>query len=327
VKTWTLAVVAAFGLTGCGSYADFTTGHTTETIPHPQLSLTVRPEPVLGRGSFSDVLNPSVVKPGGRYLNLYSAFDGRTWHTALAESEDGLVWQDRGIILSPDSHTWEGSYIAANGSVLAIGERLLYWYQAGPKGHPKIGLAERDGAGAWRKDPEPVLDWGPYGSWDEDGVADPYVTRLGSYFYLYYLGQDRARPTRQRIGVARSLDGRKWEKLRTNPVLDPGEPGDFDEAAVGEPAVWVSHGAYRMLYTGSDFAGNRRLGMAVSSDGVHWRKSQTFSGQQPWNSKVLCDATVLPDGDTVRVWFGGGDVASPDENLHGQIGYGTLASR
>ncbi len=27
----------------------------------------------------------------------------------------------------------------------------------------------------------------------------------------------------------------------------------------------------------------------------------------------------------VQVWFGGGDVASPDENLHGQIGFATLA--
>jgi hypothetical protein len=26
----------------------------------------------------------------------------------------------------------------------------------------------------------------------------------------------------------------------------------------------------------------------------------------------------------VRVWFGGGDVASPDENLHGQIGLAIL---
>jgi hypothetical protein len=25
------------------------------------------------------------------------------------------------------------------------------------------------------------------------------------------------------------------------------------------------------------------------------------------------------------VWFGGGDAASPDENLHGQIGFATLA--
>ena len=33
---------------------------------------------------------------------------------------------------------------------------------------------------------------------------------------------------------------------------------------------------------------------------------------------------VLVEGDTIHVWFGGGDVASPDENLHGQIGYGVL---
>ncbi len=39
---------------------------------------------------------------------------------------------------------------------------------------------------------------------------------------------------------------------------------------------------------------------------------------------MICDPTVLVDGDEVKVWFGGGDVASPDENLHGKIGYATL---
>jgi hypothetical protein len=29
-------------------------------------------------------------------------------------------------------------------------------------------------------------------------------------------------------------------------------------------------------------------------------------------------------GGVIRVWFGGGDVASPDENLHGQIGLAIL---
>ena len=32
----------------------------------------------------------------------------------------------------------------------------------------------------------------------------------------------------------------------------------------------------------------------------------------------------MVNGDTVRVWFGGGDIARPDENLNGQIGYGEL---
>jgi hypothetical protein len=29
-------------------------------------------------------------------------------------------------------------------------------------------------------------------------------------------------------------------------------------------------------------------------------------------------------GGVIRVWFGGGDVASPDENLHGKIGVAIL---
>jgi hypothetical protein len=39
---------------------------------------------------------------------------------------------------------------------------------------------------------------------------------------------------------------------------------------------------------------------------------------------VVCDPAVVVEHDRVRLWFGGGDVASPDENLHGQIGAGEL---
>ena len=49
-----------------------------------------------------------------------------------------------------------------------------------------------------------------------------------------------------------------------------------------------------------------------------------FSGDQPWDSKVICDPSVIVEAGQVRVWFGGGDVARPDENIHGQDGYGVL---
>ena len=49
-----------------------------------------------------------------------------------------------------------------------------------------------------------------------------------------------------------------------------------------------------------------------------------FAGAEPWNREVVCDPTVEVSGDTVRVWFGGGDAPSPDENLNGQIGYAVL---
>jgi len=315
-------LLAAVFLAGCGGYADFTMPRLTGGDPNLTFQFQAQPEPVLTRGQgweSNDILNPSVIDSRTMF---YSAFDGHTWRTGLATG-DGNRWTRAGLILSPDPRTWEGSYIAANGSALFHVEQFWYWYVAGPKEKPAIGLARSPDARVWHKEPQPVLRPGPYLSWDERGVADPYVIRVDNYFYLFYLGQDRAR--RQRLGVARSTDGVRWQKLRSNPILELGAAGAFDEAGLGEPAVWSSHGFYWMLYTGRDIAENRRLGLARSTDGVHWRKlPAVFAGAAPWDSKVICDPTVEVAGSQIRVWFGGGDVASPDENLHGQIGFGIL---
>jgi len=213
-----------------------------------------------------------------------------------------------------------GSYIAANGSALSYGGQFWYWYETGARDRLRISLARSADARAWQPEPAPVVDAGPAGSWDERAVVDPYVIRIEPYFYLYYLGQDRA--ARQRIGVARSGDGVHWEKLRSNPVVEM----DEEEAGIGEPAVWQSDGFYWMLYTVRDFAENRYLRLARSTDGVRWTKlAVQYKGTQAWNSKAICDPTVVVEGGRILVWFGGGDVASPDENLHGQIGFATLA--
>jgi hypothetical protein len=83
-----------------------------------------------------------------------------------------------------------------------------------------------------------------------------------------------------------------------------------------------------MLYTGRDEAEVRRMGWARSPNGIDWakeREGQTFEGSESWNSAVVCDATFLAEGDTIRMWYGGGDQPSPDENLNGQIGLADLA--
>jgi predicted GH43/DUF377 family glycosyl hydrolase len=140
---------------------------------------------------------------------------------------------------------------------------------------------------------------------------------------MYYLGMDRAR--RQRLGVARSHDGVVWEKLISNPIMDLGNSGAFDEMGLGEPAVWSSGGSYWMLYTGRARGEKRRIGLAKSPDGISWsRQPLIIEGTSDWDREVICDPTVevLPDG--IRVWFGGGDVPRPDQGLHGQIGVGML---
>lgn len=315
-------------LCSCGRYADFTLPPFPPGAAPRQFQWQPDRSPVLRRGAAGewdsqDVLNPSVIVRDGLYYNFYSGFDGRTWHTGFATSTDGVTWRKQGKVLSPDPATWEGSYIAANGAALFDNGQFLYWYQAGPKGSPRIALAGSQDGHSWRKTAAPVLETGPRGSWDERAVADPFVIRSSAYFYLYYLGQDRAR--RQRLGLARSKDGVTWEKLRTNPVLELGPPGAFDEEGLGEPAVWGSRGSYWMLYTGRDRKEYRRLGLARSPDGVHWERTPlVVAGAADWNAKVVCDPSIEVRPNDVRVWFGGGDVASPDENLHGEIGMGTL---
>jgi sucrose-6-phosphate hydrolase SacC (GH32 family) len=129
------------------------------------------------------------------------------------------------------------------------------------------------------------------------------------------------------LGLARSSDGVTWEKLRSNPLLELGEPGSFDEIGLGEPAVWSSGGSYWMLYTGRDRGERRRMGLAKSPDGIHWQRESGFmpvAGAEPWDRQVLCDPTVEVRPDGVRVWWGGGDIAHPAQNIHGQIGMGIL---
>jgi predicted GH43/DUF377 family glycosyl hydrolase len=332
VKTVRPYLLVILLLTGCGHYADFQLPQLDGSAP-AALTLTLQPNPVLspvaGQWDSTDVLNPSVVYHDNQYWNFYSGFDSQIWYTGVATSPDGIYWTRRGRILAPDPSTWDRGYIAANGSALWRNGEFLYWYEAGEKeGEKRIGLARSTDGVHFRKEPHPVLDVGPYRSWDERDVADPYVFAAGDWLYMYYLGQDRAQhPARQRIGVARSRDGLSWEKLRTNPIVDIAAPGSggMDEYGAGEPAVFVWKGHYWMLITGNDSKEHRRLAALWSNDGIHWtRQSGAFAGDQPWNSTVICDPTVIADNSGVRLWFGGGDVASRDEGLHGQIGTGTI---
>src|SRR5208283_2377 len=164
-----------------------------------------------------DVLNPSVIPYQGQLWNYYSGFDGKSWHTGLAISDDGFSWRRIGKVLSA-----EGDYIAANGAALIQGNEIFYYYQTGSTA--QIALAKSSDGRNFRRESKPVLPLGPYGSWDERGVADPYVIRQDKRLYLYYEGMDRAR--RQRLGVAVSDDGITWRKLRSNPILELGDSFD-----------------------------------------------------------------------------------------------------
>ena len=314
---------ARFEVTGCEALL--------AAIDPLQATWDISPVPTIERGPSGewdavDLLNPSLVRYGGRYLNLYSGFDGNTWHTGLAVSEDGERWSKKGRVLSPEG--WEGDYIAANGAAVISNSEIFYWYQAGPKEAVQIGLARSQDGERWQKHPQPVIVQGPRGSWDETAVGDPYVISCGQWFYMFYLGQNRH--DRQRLGLARSLDGIHWQKEHRNPLIAGGAPGSFDTRGVGEPAVFRSGDKFYMLYVGRDQGERRQIGWAESANGVDWRKLENaprLAGNLDWNRATVCDPEVMVIDDRLHVLFGAGDKAAPDENVNGVIGSALLISK
>ena len=288
------------------------------------------PDPVIETGSgweSKDVLNPSVIEYRGRLYNYYSGWDGQVWRTGLAVSSDGSSWEKNGdFLLDLRENDWDNTYIAANGSAICAEDQVFYYYQSVDRsdGKTKIGLAiSPDGYDFSERMPYPVLEPGQKTEWDSRAVADPCVISFGGKYYMYYLGEDRLGV--QRLGAAVSDDGRYWTKYQNNPILELGAYGSFDENGLGEPGVIYKAPYFYMIYTGRNRDEYRNLGMAVSLDGVNWKKLHTEgffpTPEEGWNSAVVCDPSLLEDTDgTVRVWYGGGNIASPDENLNGQIG-------
>jgi predicted GH43/DUF377 family glycosyl hydrolase len=118
-----------------------------------------------------------------------------------------------------------------------------------------------------------VLTPGPIHTWDSAAVGDPCIIAKDDTLYLYYLGQNER--SVQRLGVARSKDGMHWEKLLSNPILDAGASGTFDENGLGEPSIAYVPPYFYLVFTGRDSSENRYIGYAISTDGVYWKKMST----------------------------------------------------
>ncbi len=175
--------------------------------------------------------------------------------------------------------SWD-SYFVGMPSVIMVDSIWYLFYEGNDGNHSNIGLAlSTDGLDFRRikngiDGTAVVLPIGPPGSWDDNNLGTPTIvrTRPGDpyRFALYYTAQDAATLT-VRTGVAFSNDLISWVKEKDNPILDNGEPGEWDGGDVTASDVLIdADGHYTMLYcaTGKYWG----IGIARSSDGVYWEK-------------------------------------------------------
>ncbi len=263
---------------------------------------------------------------------------GPTWGSlsvGYATSLDGMNWTKFGknpVLVPGGNGGWDNWNICPM-SIIFNGTHYIMWYgaQAVPDCNVAMGVATSVDGVNWTKYPaNPVLVGGPSG-WDSAHIFAGPVIAGGSQYEMWYYGQPRDLPGG--IGLATSPDGFSWTKYGGNPVLESGPTGAWDCATVHGPSVVEKDGHLLMWYSGLDWAGSQRIGLATSRarlvnfflhDGASLDTSSPtaviakykdspsikFSGGNPWKEIGVWTApALLTDGrleelSGLDVWLG-----------------------
>jgi len=238
-----------------------------------------------------------------------------------ATSPDGLSWtkySGNPVLPRGQPGSWDESW-AGNPVVLRVGS-VYHMYYGGRKevvsdpGIIEIGHATSNDGISWTRDTaNPVLAPDP-SAWDSNWVHTPHVIYNPSWpaserWKMWYTGTGE--DFLMKIGYATSSDGVTWTKYASNPVLDFGPAGAWDNGAVGDPTVISDGSTYRMWYTGgSDPETLVGIGYATSTDGIHWTR---YSGNPvvglgsvgSWEDAAVMGPSVLYRAGKYRMWYVG----------------------
>jgi beta-1,2-mannobiose phosphorylase / 1,2-beta-oligomannan phosphorylase len=110
----------------------------------------------------------------------------------------------------------------------------------------------------------PILK--PEYPWEGECIEGASVIQKGKFLFMFYAGAYNNWP--QQIGVARSIDGIKWEKLSDKPFLTNGGPGEWNYSESGHPHIFKDvHGKTYLFYQGNNDKGKTWF---ISKVEVEW---------------------------------------------------------
>ncbi len=269
-------------------------------------------------GYDSEKVGPRVVLKEGpnSYRMWYEAVPaGNRATVGYATSTDGLVWKKEGEVLGP-SEPWEGGSdgeISPNSILVEDGLYRMWYHSFGEDRRRRIGYAWSPDGVNWTKHPEPVLDVGPEGAWDDGLVCEPRVFRVDRGYILFYMGKQLAFSFSYGLGIARSADGIHWSKDPRHPVFGVGWEGWLGGGFAG-PGIVRDGSLFRMWYADTE---NSALHYAHSADGVTW----TFGSHNPVlganpdpsapDVKLGDSVSAYRDGNEFRILYGGFNFTQP----------------
>jgi len=199
--------------------------------------------------------------------------------------------------------TWMESQ-AANPDLLLRGETYFMYFRGQYQGHDRIGVAtisrdKFDGV-TWEIRPEPVIDVGPEGSWDETHVLDPAAILVSGKTYLYYTAvspkADRA------VCLAIAEDGVNFVKYDHNPVT-----------IGGAPEVVIRDGVFYLYYWKKKPSGvGYQIHCARSPDGLAFEEYGSepvlpVGPDETWDSHTVETPRIFMEGGVYYMLYCGSD--------------------
>ncbi|MEO5681611.1 MAG: family 43 glycosylhydrolase [Chitinophagaceae bacterium] len=108
--------------------------------------------------------------------------------------------------------------------------------------------------------------------WEGACIEAASVIQRGNLLYMFYAGAYNNNP--QQIGVAKSSDGIKWERLSNKPFLTNGDPGSWNYSESGHPNIFTDQdGSTWLFYQGNNDNGKTWY---ISSAAIKWNEKGPY---------------------------------------------------
>lgn len=226
-----------------------------------------------------------------------------------------MRWKKLGLIFCPENnYEWATTHAAIPFAEIVSDCKLrVYFSPRNSKGYAVVGIVDfnlNHPLKSLTLMPQPILEPGELGCFDENGAMISWIVRDGSKRYLYYVGWNIACsvPFRNAIGLVID-DGGGFKKIFNGPVLDR---GSVDPCFVSNPCVLKDGEVWKMWYLSCDrWVLDKgmpkhfyRIKYAESEDGIHWRRDGVvcidFKSPDEYAISRPC---VLKDHKTYKMWY------------------------
>lgn len=291
--------------------------------PPPEFTHVIN-QAVFGSGVFDEwddysVAYPAIIRDGDTLRMWYYGLDQRLSYSG--KSQIGYAWSLGGVAWNryaanpvfSDSLAWEDSLIGTC-RVIKDGETFKMWYGAGAVPATKIGYAtSRDGI-KWSRHPQPVLELGPAGDWDDSYIFPGTIIKEDGVYKMWYSGSTGSFGSNDhvaRVGFATSSDGITWVKFDNSATTDApfsssdakigvGKSGSWDAQRAWGPCVLPKDSGYEMWYSGAILAITEQwIGYALSTNGTSWKKwtgNPMLDTPPDWGQNYFTDTMLKFDG-------------------------------